>query len=717
MIFRGRRLNVPTRWIAPQGSAAATVQTPEPPYHEGNAVMNDRPEDERRDDDPGTRTAADHSYNEPDRQSTTASSRDTPRDTPLADERDREPWVYDSPMDRDQIDAIPEAPATSAGTLQAEAPDARAEEPDPLERPLDEEFAPLPRASGPDVVATPSWMSVNDDSPTRQLTPPDAVRTEAETAGRQAEFSSERFYDDDLAEPVTDSSGERLIHVDNARDPSAATASHSHSDDDAPGGGGGLLENTESAVDSAREVITARASALTDRENVVRDEIGTDFLHIEDRRAEATTSTTDPIGEAVDASDSPPAPPQEDDATPSRGGGFLGGIGAAVGSAREALTSRASTQAESGSETDTRTDGGPDHGGPETETTPNESRMGGVLGRLRGEPGDLLDPTLQAATAVPQRMVLIGGAIGIFMALLSNNAGLALIVASAIVPVSIALALNQRDLFEKESTLAVSAAGGAGLVIGVILGLVSSWIVSSSWFSYGTLNYGAAGFGGRFANLAGSVPFSVWLLSGLLLPLVGLAAIVAVPFAMRRWPQFRNEVMDGVILCGTSAAGFAIGSAIVYWAPMVSGRGPQTDVADWTLTALGVALLRPIVITLAGAMLGAGIWKYMSSAHPASLLLPAVGSIGGILLLSFGSLQFGPSGLWPEAVWTGLVAIASFMIYRLVLNAAISADRAVIGENRTRVVCPSCRKITPAGAFCAHCGSTLEQVPAPAPTV
>ena len=650
--------------------------------------MNDRPDDERRRDDPDFTSPAD----DPSHQTGVERFPGTPRQTPEDAPRNLERWAADPALD-------------SAGTVQ---PKARAEEPDPLERPLDEELTPLPRAFEPDVSSPSSWKAGGDDSSPYPPTSPEAAW--ADTAGptHAPGVAFERL-DDSTSEPAAPQDS-RLIHLEHTHDHTAGPLSHLHGDDAGAAVEDGPVDNVEPAAGLSHGAMTSPTSSPGGSDDVSPQAATADFLHIEDRRGDALPPPPDVTGE----DESPPAPPAEDDSGEARARGFLGSIGSAVGTAREAISGRAAgvgRDTEAGTRVETESEGtAPDNG-----TAPGERRVDGLLERFRGEPGDLLDPSLRAATAVPQRMVLIGGVIAIFLSLLSNNAGMALIVASAIVPVSISLALNQRDLFEKESTSAISAVGGAGLVCGVIIALVSSWIASGAWFSYGTLNYGAIGFGGRFSNLAGSPPFSVWLLNGLVLPLLGLAAIAAAPIALRRWPQFRNEVMDGVILCGTSAAGFAIGSAIVYWAPMVSGRGPQTDVADWTLSTLGVTLLRPIVITLAGAMLGAGIWKYASSPKPVALFLPLLGSVAGTLLLSLGSLQFGPSGLWPEVIWTALVAIASFMIYRLVLNGAISTDRVVVGDDGARVVCPNCHLITPAGAFCAHCGTALDHAPAPAP--
>jgi len=497
------------------------------------------------------------------------------------------------------------------------------EGPDLLERPLDNEFQPLP---------------LDDD-------------VDAQSSAAQS--------------PETDSGGTVPA---SASDPALDAQQR--------------LPSDESVYDMAHEsepASTAATPPSVEEEETARDESA--------NADEKDANEPEPAEGTKDGSSGPS----------STGNRFLGSFGAATSSARSTVAGKVPWLTESSEGKSDKDAGGE-----------------GFLDMLKGGSGALLDPSLRAATTLPHRMVLIGGVIVILLSLLSNNAGLALIAASVIVPAWIALTLNQQDLFEKESTLLTTAVGAAGLVIGAIFALLSSWLVNSNWFDNGVLNYGAAGFGGRFADLAGNPPFVVWFVSGLVLPLLALGTIVAVPIAMRRWPQFRNEVMDGVILCGTSAAGFAIGSAMVFWAPIVSDKGPQTSVSDWTLTTLGVVLFRPIVITLAGAMLGAGIWKYMLTPNPSVVILPAVGSIGGILLLTFGSLQLQPSGLWPEVMWTLLIAIAAFLVYRLVLNSAISADRKVVDVDKARVVCPSCRKITPAGAFCAHCGAVLEQEPASA---
>lgn len=348
---------------------------------------------------------------------------------------------------------------------------------------------------------------------------------------------------------------------------------------------------------------------------------------------------------------------------------------------------------------------------------PPEERGGasGAIGRFGAGPlQQFIQPFQHLRWTTSQRLVVLGGALLILLALLASSAGLALLIAGAVVSIVIVLGLSQQDVFEHESAALIMGVGGIGGIIGIVVGTLGSWVTSSSWFDSGRLNYGAAGFGGRFADAAGSAPFAVWLLNGLIFSLIALAAIAVAPIALRRMPQFRNEVMDGVILVGASAAGFTIGTTLIYSAPMLGDRGPQTSVRDWTLTMIGVVLLRPVVITLAGAMLGAAIWRYMSSPRLSTIILPAAGSIGAYLLLVLGSIQLGPAGLWPETIWTLLIAAGTVVLYRTVLKTVIASDQSVLGKDGTRIVCPTCGQLTPPGTFCANCGNALPKATAAA---
>lgn len=348
-----------------------------------------------------------------------------------------------------------------------------------------------------------------------------------------------------------------------------------------------------------------------------------------------------------------------------------------------------------------------EEGDPESRDEQPRSRLDESRSRFTEGVRSYLDPRLHMPNTIPHRRLVAVGLVLIVVCLLANSGGLALIVLSALVPLLIVITLTQHDVFEKESNLLVAAVGAGGAVVGIVLGWIATWVQSSQWFDTGVLNFGAAGFGGRFADAAGSAPFIVWSMVGLVIPAAAIAGIAGIPIAMRRWPQFRNEVMDGMILAGAAAAGFSIGASLVYWWPMIAGAGPRTNVSDWTLSIIGVSLVRPAVITLCGAMIGAGIWRYMITPTASAIVLPAVGGVAGYLLLTFGSIQLQPSGNWPEFLWAVLLLAAVFVLYRRVLDGAVQTDRQALGEQEERLVCPSCHKVTPAGAFCARCGGPL----------
>jgi hypothetical protein len=305
--------------------------------------------------------------------------------------------------------------------------------------------------------------------------------------------------------------------------------------------------------------------------------------------------------------------------------------------------------------------------------------------------------------------VIIGLAVILaLISLLADNSGFALMVLGFVLPLLIVLSVVRQDVFESEPPLILLGVGAVGLVAGLILGGVGSWVMHERWFDSGNLNYGAMGFGGRYADNAGNADFLVWLLNGLLLPLVALAAVIAVPIALRRYTQFRNEVMDGAILGVISAAGFAIGTTIIFLSPGVSDGLPYFSVSDWTLTTFAVIAVRPTILVLGGAMLGVAIWRYMRESDLYGMVLPAAGSVGAWLLLSLGTIQLQPAGVSVEFLWNILIAIGVFLIYRRVIAVAVALDRSALGGSGGRIVCPHCRKLTPAGTFCANCGESLQ---------
>jgi hypothetical protein len=334
-------------------------------------------------------------------------------------------------------------------------------------------------------------------------------------------------------------------------------------------------------------------------------------------------------------------------------------------------------------------------------------------GRLQERSLLLLEPLAQWTRPGAVRLIMAIGAVLVLFALLANNGALALIFGAAILPLILVFWCLHLDIFENESPVVIAGFGIAGTLLGAILGWLGSLIVAGSWFGTGVLNYGAAGFGGEFAERAGNPPFLVWSLVGIVFPLLALAAIIGGPLAMRQTIALRNEVMDGLTLGAVMGAGFSLGTAIVFAAPMLTHGGPLADASTWTLTTIGLTVIRPLVWTLGGGMLGAAAWRYLLTGRIGSALIPAIVGTAAPLLFTLMSIELSSTGLWPEIIWGALVAVIVGFFYKRTLDQAVHQDRKVLGNDDSRVICPACHQVTPTGQFCAHCGSDLHAMSAP----
>ena len=309
----------------------------------------------------------------------------------------------------------------------------------------------------------------------------------------------------------------------------------------------------------------------------------------------------------------------------------------------------------------------------------------------------------------PQRTFLIAAAVIIFLVLLSGNAALAAIIGLLVVPFLVVNYLTRLDLFEREPWTLMAGVVGTGAAAGLVGGWLSSLVFDRLWFGDTRLNIGAVGFPGIVATGEGSVPFSVLLINGILIPVLFGAAVLGGPVFLRRWSVFRNEVLDGFTLGALAAAGFATLSAAVYFWPAVLSDLPDRPVSDWTAIVAGIGVIRPIVMILSGAMLGAAIWQYSAKRKLTEIAIPAAGGLAGWLGLALGSLIVMPSGAVTEFIWYAVILAIVGFVFREALSRGLAQDREQLqGEDGSpRVVCPNCHRLTPDGLFCSYCGADL----------
>jgi hypothetical protein len=191
----------------------------------------------------------------------------------------------------------------------------------------------------------------------------------------------------------------------------------------------------------------------------------------------------------------------------------------------------------------------------------------------------------------------------------------------------------------------------------------------------------------------------------LLLPAVGAGAALVAPLYLRRWPSYRNEAMDGVTLGAAAGGGYAIGFAIAVLWRLITGEAAGGDVPEWTAATVGAVVLRPLILVGITALIGAAIWTYDLTGRSADLLAPLAAGLGWTAAYASVSLF---TGDWSPAIgliWSAGVLVAVAAIARSIVGSAIQHDRRWLTAGH--VVCPRCRSVTPAGAFCSACRQPL----------
>lgn len=304
-------------------------------------------------------------------------------------------------------------------------------------------------------------------------------------------------------------------------------------------------------------------------------------------------------------------------------------------------------------------------------------------------------------------LILTVGAVTTLAALLSGAPGIALAVAAVVPSLLIVHRLTRIDVFERAPVRIWYLVGLAGFVAGILIAIADAFVIERFWFSGATFHAGAAGFAGDVAYGEGSPPVMVLALGGIILPLVALGLQLALPLALRRLPALRNEVVDGVILGAAAGGGFATATAIVYFWPLIADARSGIGVADGTAMILGIVLVRPLLLTLIAALTAAGIWHSALSGRSGDLVIPIASALAALFLYAIVDRLLIPFGAVAELGWLVVVTTVLAVIGRRELQRAVRYDRQSLLSSGGRAVCPHCRSVTPAGAYCATCGKAL----------
>ncbi len=282
-----------------------------------------------------------------------------------------------------------------------------------------------------------------------------------------------------------------------------------------------------------------------------------------------------------------------------------------------------------------------------------------------------LNPFFAWSRPLAVRVTLTVAAMLALIALLSDSGTAALVISASVVPVVLLISLAIRI----EGWAHVSRVQSAmmllvGLAAGTPIAWIATRIVKRSWIDGGVLQFGATSFGGVAAGISGAAPFLVWLVVGLLLPLILLLVIGGVPAGLRMALSMNPRESAGMMLSAGVAAGYLIGSAAVFYQPLGSEIPPIMSTSQWTLTIVGIAVFRPLIWVASGAMLGAVVWRYLATASLPGVAVPGAIAAGIPLLYTLFSLASAPAGLWTATLLSVVFAVASmFMLGRFIETA------------------------------------------------
>lgn len=342
-------------------------------------------------------------------------------------------------------------------------------------------------------------------------------------------------------------------------------------------------------------------------------------------------------------------------------------------------------------------------------------RRGRREGRRFGVVASLL-PQSRGVRLERYRWVAGVGLALVVILLLIGNAGLAIAVSGCIVPALFLMYFSDVDFNARGSKLALVATVAGGVLAGILIAIVNTWLVEQLWIKHATVNVGAAGFGGRFAEDAGFPPLSILALSGIVIPLVAEALQVVVPYELRRWTSVRNDVMGGITLGAAAGAGFAAAGTVAYYWPLIAhGTNPGGSVAGWTATLIGLVVVRPLLLGTITALLCAGIWRHALTRRSRSLVGPAGAGLLGAVIAAIGDLTVQPSGARLELLWLVVVLIVLGGVMRIVLGRALRQERPTFAVAESVVAPEPLVSADDEDGAAVPLGTVLGPAPQPAP--
>ena len=273
----------------------------------------------------------------------------------------------------------------------------------------------------------------------------------------------------------------------------------------------------------------------------------------------------------------------------------------------------------------------------------------------------------------------------------------AVIAAALLVPLVTVMYLYDVDVYEDEPIRVVALTMGWGALCGVGVALLTQAVTDT----------GAA-------VVSGSAHPDV-LVRGVLLPLLGVALMVAGPLVLLRYRRF-NDVLDGATFGAASAVSFVGAEVITFGVSLLrAGVHPDGDTLPWVIRILTIAVTTPVLVMAAIAAAMAAFWlRYRGPARDRGSLgplgNPGIALVAAAVLVVAGSVgqPLLPSGWWLASLV--VLDVVALLWLRRVIHLGLLQEAAEI-EIGPEITCANCGARTARHSYCSNCGISLQALP------
>jgi hypothetical protein len=266
-----------------------------------------------------------------------------------------------------------------------------------------------------------------------------------------------------------------------------------------------------------------------------------------------------------------------------------------------------------------------------------------------------------------------------------------------LVPLLVVLYLREVDVYEEEPLRVLALTIGWGVAAGIGVGFLGDAVANTG------------------AVLASQTAGHAVLWNGVLLPLIGLVAVLVGPLVLLPYRNF-NDVLDGVTFGAAAAVSFAGAALLTHSSEFLSaGLAPTGLVAPWTLRVLTLGVAVPVLSAAAIGALAGALWlRYRtppSDSRRHRLLAQPVYAVllAALLLVGAALLQ-----LYLDR-WAALAALAALDVFallwlRVLIHVGLIEEQAE-GVGRNGEHCVNCGRSVYRGAFCSYCGVAVRALP------